>query len=126
MKQTKIVSIIEVLVNVFTGFALAMLIWAFIIPELFPRMAGPVVENFAVTATFTFFSIMRSYLWRRFFNAGFHKTLVNCVAKFWRGENQLKACEEYHLAAALGDRPCTICGEDTWCSKHRTAGGGKV
>lgn len=81
MEQTRIVSIIEVVVNVFTGFAMAMLIWAFIIPELFPRMAGPIVENFAVTATFTFFSIARGYGWRRFFARGFHAALVNWIGR---------------------------------------------
>ena len=86
MEQTRIVSMIEVVVNVFAGFDLAMLIWAFIIPELFPRMAGPVVENFAVTATFTFFSIMRSYLWRRFFNNGFHFALVKFIGRCAGGE----------------------------------------
>lgn len=77
MKQTKIISLIEVLMNVLTGFALAMLVWAYVIPVLFPRMAGPVAENFVVTATFTVFSIARSYVWRRFFNNGFHFALVN-------------------------------------------------
>jgi len=81
MKQTKIVSLIEVLVNVLTGFALAMIVWQFVIPVLFPRMAGPVAENFIVTATFTFFSIARSYVWRRFFNNGFHFALVNWIGR---------------------------------------------
>lgn len=81
MEQTKVVSIIEVVVNVMTGFAMAMAIWAWIIPVLFPRMAGPVVENFVVTATFTFFSIARGYGWRRFFARGFHATLVNWIGR---------------------------------------------
>lgn len=81
MQQTKIVSFIEVVANVFTGFTMAMLIWAFIIPELFPRMAGPIAENFVVTATFTFFSIARGYGWRRFFARGFHAALVNWIGR---------------------------------------------
>lgn len=86
MKQTKIVSMIEVLVNVITGFALAMLVWAFVIPVLFPRMAGPVAENLVVTATFTVFSITRSYIWRRFFNNGFHFALVGWIGRVARRE----------------------------------------
>ena len=85
MKQTKLVSFIEVLVNVMTGFIMAMLIWAYVIPVLFPRMAGPVAENFVVTATFTFFSIARAYLWRRFFNRGFHSALVRAAKNFKLG-----------------------------------------
>lgn len=27
-------------------------------------------------------------------------------------------CEETHLAAALGNRPCKTCGEDVWVSKE--------
>lgn len=81
MKQTKIVSLIEVVVNVMTGFLLAMAIWAWVIPAMFPRMAGPVTENLIVTATFTFFSIARGYGWRRFFANGFHTALVNFVGR---------------------------------------------
>ena len=81
MKQSKIVSLIEVVVNVATGFAMAMAIWAWVIPEMFPRMAGPVTENLAVTATFTFFSIARGYGWRRFFARGFHAALVNWIGR---------------------------------------------
>ena len=83
MKQTKIVSLIEVTVNVFTGFVVAMMVWQFVIPVLFPRMAGPITENIVVTATFTVFSISRSYLWRRFFNRGFHYALVNWIGLVW-------------------------------------------
>ena len=85
--QGKLVSIIEVVTNVVTGVIMAMLIWAFIIPELFPRMAGPIAENFLVTFTFTTFSIMRGYLWRRFFATGLHTTLVNWIGRVRRGEN---------------------------------------
>jgi hypothetical protein len=81
MEQTKIISFIEVVVNVMTGFAMAMAIWAWIIPMMFPRMAGPVTENFWITFTFTFFSIARGYGWRRFFARGFHATLVNWVSR---------------------------------------------
>lgn len=85
MEQTRLVSIVEVVTNVFTGFILAMLVWQFIIPEMFPRMAGPTTENMVVTTTFTVVSIGRSYFWRRFFANGFHKLVAGCVKKFWQG-----------------------------------------
>lgn len=87
MKQTKLVSLIEVCVNVATGFILAMCVWHFVIPIMFPRMAGPLTENFLITATFTVASVARGYLWRRFFNNGFHHALVNWVGRAAGGKS---------------------------------------
>lgn len=83
MKQSRLVSIIEVSLNVVSGFILAMLVWKFVIPVLFPRMAGPVAENFVITLTFTVFSVVRAYFWRRFFNNGIHATVANWVGRLW-------------------------------------------
>jgi hypothetical protein len=81
MKQTKLVSIVEVCVNVLTGFLLAMLVWMYVIPIFWPRMEGPLSESFWVTFMFTTVSIMRGYFWRRFFANGFHTALVNWVGR---------------------------------------------
>lgn len=81
MKQTKLVSLIEVCANVATGFVVAMLVWMFVIPAFWPRMEGPANEAFLITAIFTVASITRGYLWRRFFNAGFHSAVVNWVGR---------------------------------------------
>jgi len=78
MKQTRLMSLLEVLLNIGSGFIVAMLVWHFIIPEFFPRMAGPVGENLVVTTIFTVISITRSYIWRRLFNNGLIKSLVRC------------------------------------------------
>ena len=83
MKQTKLVSMIEVTLNVLSGIVVAMLVWKFIIPTYFPRMAGPVAENFAVTLTFTFFSVLRSYGWRRFFANGLNYVITSWVGRWW-------------------------------------------
>ena len=77
MKDSKLVSIIEVCTNVLTGFILAMLVWYFVIPVFWPRMAGPVSESFWGTFMVTTVSIVRGYFWRRFFANGFHHALVN-------------------------------------------------
>lgn len=92
MEQTRLVSIIEICLNVATGFLLAMAVWAWVIPVMFPRMAGPVAENFVITATFTIVSILRGYFWRRFFNNGVHATVANWVGKLFssRGANSGK------------------------------------
>jgi hypothetical protein len=81
LKQTKLVSIIEVCTNVATGFLLAMLVWLYFIPVFWPRMAGPLSESFWVTFTFTTVSIIRGYFWRRFFANGFHHALVNWMGR---------------------------------------------
>lgn len=114
MKQTKLISLIEVCVNVATGFVIAMCVWMFIIPIFYPRMEGPVNESFIITAIFTVASIARGYIWRRFFNAGFHRTVVNWVGKLWGRKAEKLGCENKHLGAALGNIPCPDCGNDIW------------
>lgn len=86
MKQSKLVSLVEVIVNVLTGFLLAMLVWKFVIPVYFPRMAGPVIENLMITLTFTVVSVGRGYFWRRFFANGFHRLVAGFVTHFWDGK----------------------------------------
>ena len=83
MKQSKLVSLIEVCVNVATGFVVAMLVWMFVIPAFWPRMEGPANEAFLITTIFTVASITRGYIWRRFFNNGFHTAVVNWVGRIW-------------------------------------------
>lgn len=87
VEQTRVVSIVEVCMNVATGFIMAMLVWKFVIPEFFPRMAGPIVENLLVTGTFTVVSIMRGYFWRRFFANGFHRTVASWVGRIAGGKS---------------------------------------
>ena len=79
MKQTKLVSIIEVSLNVASGFVLALIVWIFFIPIWYPRMAGPVIESLWITATFTVVSVLRGYFWRRLFNNGVHVTLSRWI-----------------------------------------------
>jgi len=76
MKQTRLISMIEVSLNVASGFILAMLVWTFFIPVWYPRMAGPVTESFWITMIFTVVSVLRGYFWRRLFNNGVHATVV--------------------------------------------------
>jgi len=58
-----------------SGFVLAMLVWTFLIPVYYPRMAGPVTESFWITFIFTVVSVARGYFWRRLFNNGVHATV---------------------------------------------------
>lgn len=60
-------SALESAVNIGSGFIIAMVIWQFIAPLLF-GYSITLVENFWLTSLFTTVSVVRSYLWRRFFN----------------------------------------------------------
>lgn len=78
MNQTKLESTIEVIVNYITGFILSYLIYRYICMPL-DLMREPMI----ITTIFTVFSIVRSFLWRRFFNAGLHKLVHKGVTRWW-------------------------------------------
>lgn len=71
INQTKLESKIEIFFNYLSGFILSYLIYTFVI------IPSPVLKNsaFWVTTIFTVTSVYRSYLWRRFFNAGLHRVV---------------------------------------------------
>ena len=82
MRQTRLTSIVEVLLNTTSGFILAMFIWQFVIPAFYPHLEPTMAENFNMTALFTIASIARGFLWRRLFNAGIVekiKKLLRCL-----------------------------------------------
>ncbi|MFA7127585.1 MAG: hypothetical protein WC136_00275 [Sphaerochaeta sp.] len=67
MKQSKLESLIEQVVNILSG----LLIAAFIIqPLVFPLydITTNYFENVTIAIIFTIVSIIRGYLWRRYFN----------------------------------------------------------
>ena len=71
MNQTKLESGIEVLFNYASGFIVAYFVYALVVMPT-PWLK---VSPFLVTALFTLVSVIRTYLWRRFFNAGLHKVI---------------------------------------------------
>jgi len=77
MNQTKLETAIEVFCNYASGFIVAYLTYAFIVMPNLHLMASP----FWVTTLFTIISIMRTYLWRRFFNAELHKVVHRLVSE---------------------------------------------
>ena len=85
-EQTKLISIVEVCTNVATGFIFAMLVWKFVIPLMYPRMVGPLTENFLITLTFTTVSITRGYFWRRFFANGYHRLVATVIRRTVGGD----------------------------------------
>lgn len=79
MKQSRLVSAIEAVVNTSSGFLLAMAIWQFVVPVFYPHLTPTVDENIFMTTVFTTVSMTRGYLWRRFFNNELHSRLVRWV-----------------------------------------------
>lgn len=75
MNQTKLESVIESLINIFIGYFVAIASQLLIFP-LF-GIDIPLSHNFYIGAWFTLISFIRSYVIRRWFNAGLHKVAVN-------------------------------------------------
>lgn len=65
--QSRRLSLIEVVANVFTGFFVSMCVWQLIAAPLFGYEVT-IADNFALTSIFTVTSITRGYLFRRLFN----------------------------------------------------------
>lgn len=76
MHQTKLVSLVEVLLNIATGFVVSVLIMFYVVPWTYPHITVSGAQSFGITTIFTVTSVIRSYLWRRFFNAGLHRIVA--------------------------------------------------
>jgi hypothetical protein len=77
--QSRIASIIEVTANVGSGFVVAMLIWQYIVPVFYPHLHPTLTENFLMTAVFTGTSVVRGYLWRRFFTNNYYAWVLKLL-----------------------------------------------
>jgi len=67
LTQSKLESFIESFLNIISGFIIALLVWMYIVPILF-NVKSNLSQGFGITLLFTFMSIIRSYIWRRYFN----------------------------------------------------------
>jgi hypothetical protein len=65
--QTRKQSLIEASLNIGSGFILSMCVYQLVMP----MFGYPVtlVDNLGITSIFTVVSVVRSYVWRRIFNA---------------------------------------------------------
>ena len=68
LKQSKIFSLIEQCLNVLSGVFVALLLWIFLIQPIY-NIDKSFIENIQIVLIFTIVSIIRGYLWRRFFNS---------------------------------------------------------
>ena len=81
-KQSRLESLIETNVNVFSGWFLSLMVWSFAIGPLF-GIETSMLDNMAITLIFTAISVVRGYYWRRFFANGLHKVIVKWVKKYY-------------------------------------------
>ena len=77
--QTRLVSGIETICNIGSGFILSLILWQIIAYLLDIPM--PIGRNVVITSCFTVLSLSRSYFWRRFFARGLHKAVVKWLGR---------------------------------------------
>lgn len=74
MEQTRLVSLIETLVNTGVGLVVSFVAWPPIAAMVGLDYTGG--QHVAITAAFTAVSVARGYVIRRFFNGGMHRLAV--------------------------------------------------
>ena len=77
-EQTKLESLLESSINISTGFIVSLALFAYVVAPLYGFQVNN-QTNFEITLIFTVSSILRSYLFRRFFARGLHKKLHSWV-----------------------------------------------
>lgn len=80
MTQSKLESAIETFFNIGSGFIISFLMWVLVVGPLFdiPTHMG---QSFWITVLFTITSVLRSYVWRRYFNVRLHKRVHAALSK---------------------------------------------
>jgi hypothetical protein len=79
MNQTKLESLAEVSLNVIIGWVIALLTQLIVFPMFGINVT--VGDQLLISVVFTTVSIIRSYVIRRWFNAGIHKLVVAFVKR---------------------------------------------
>lgn len=79
MNQTRLESLAEVSINVAVGWVTGIVTQLILFP-LF-NINVPLSDQFWISIAFTFVSIVRSYIIRRWFNAGIHKLAISVIRK---------------------------------------------
>jgi hypothetical protein len=72
VNQSRVESLLEASLNTASGFLIALIVWRWVVAPLF-GLPLDMASNLGVTSIFTVVSVVRSYVWRRFFNAGAKK-----------------------------------------------------
>lgn len=74
ISQSRIESLIESWANIGSGFIISYLMWVFVVGPLWNLETTP-LDNLGIVTLFTVTSVIRSYVWRRWFNAKLHRRL---------------------------------------------------
>ena len=88
MNQSRLVSLIEQILNVFSGYVLAFIIWVCIIIPVF-NIETTIGESMLINLVFTVISVFRGYLWRRLFINHLDRVLHNIISKMERGKENV-------------------------------------
>jgi len=81
MKQTKLESLVESIINVIIGAGVALISQLVVFPIF--GIDIPLSANLWIMVWFTGISVVRSYVIRRWFNAGLHKMAVSFTSKVY-------------------------------------------
>ena len=79
MQQTKLESLLEVLINVAIGWIIALITQLIVFPLYGIQIT--MSDQLGISVVFTVVSIIRGYVIRRWFNAGIHRMVGNIVKK---------------------------------------------
>lgn len=75
MIQSRVESLIEICINIASGFIVSLFVWQYIAAPLYGFQVT-LLDNLGITAIFTVTAIIRGYFWRRFFARGVHTKVV--------------------------------------------------
>lgn len=84
MHQSRLESLAEVTLNVAIGWVVALLTQLIVFPLFGINVT--VGEQLSISVIFTAVSIIRSYVIRRWFNAGIHKLVVTFIKRVYHNE----------------------------------------
>ena len=82
MQQTRLESLLEVCINVAIGWVIALITQLIVFPLYGIQVT--LGEQLGISVIFTAVSIVRSYIVRRWFNAGIHKVVAQFTKKLVR------------------------------------------
>ena len=80
MNQTRLESLIESALNISTGFVVSLVFWTLVVVPVW-KLPVTMAQNMEITLCFTALAVVRSYLWRRFFNNGIHRRVHQWAKK---------------------------------------------
>lgn len=79
MKQSRLESTLESAVQVGSGFFISLAMWVWAVQPLYDKKI--ITSAIEITALFTVSAVIRQYIFRRFFNAGIHRSIHRFARK---------------------------------------------